>query len=368
MQQTLAEVIFDILGKISRFPHPLAAGLADSIWQSLRVGVVPGGQPDLPDVVCDELFAHPDVVAHPFKTLKLDKDMHNPRAGYHQTWFVERIMQRGTLWVWRYNRPAVSEAAQQETPADTDIWAQDATGGLGGRPSVLAGRGKEPEIPNEAAGPRGLDLPILRQAMERRLRDLYMGFAYRYMDDIPGLPKLGTSNLIAFALQTQKLLDLGRGGLIAEQDQGPRPLAATFDIDGSCMVATPYNPAWEVLPAPAMRSMSTCWVVEEVPDDAGGGGGEEHDAVATESAAAGQGEEDAPGPGGGGLEEAEQGTKQEADQNEGSRSETARGKQRRQGLGNDQARKPPKKGNKRTLDNPSATRRAVSRLFGRLKA
>ncbi|EJT82113.1 hypothetical protein GGTG_02087 [Gaeumannomyces tritici R3-111a-1] len=413
MQQTLAEVVFDILGKISRFPHPLAAGLADSIWQSLRVGVVPGGQPDLPDVVCDELFAHPDVVAQPFETLKLDKDMTNLGGGYHQTWFVERIMQRGKLWVWRYNRPAISEAAQQETPADTDIWAQDATRGLGGRPTVLAGKGKEPEIPNEAAGPRGLAISFLRsdtrlfqfidsmrfirtgtwtrdfrtteyrdieapkragveadilrrQAMERRLRDLYMGFAYRYMDDIPGLPKLGTGNLIAFALKMEKLRDFGRGGLIAEQDLGPRPLAATFDVDGSCVVATPYNPAWEVIPAPAMRSMSTCWVVEEVPDDAGGGGDEEHDAVATESTAAGQGEEDAPGPGGGGLEEAEEGTKQEADQNEARNwmpsllawwrnwfvTETARGKQRRQGLGNDQASKYPQRGNKRTLDNP----------------
>ncbi|KAL8391578.1 hypothetical protein RB595_010267 [Gaeumannomyces hyphopodioides] len=402
MQQTVAEVIFDILGKISRFPDPLAAGLADSIWQSLRAGAVPGGQTDLPDVVCDELFAHPDVMADPFKTLKLDKDMGNPGGGYHQTWFVERIMQQGALWVWRYNRPAVNEAAQQETPADTDIRAQDSTRGLGGRPTGLAGKGKEPEIPNKAAGSRGRDLPFLRfdqrlfhfidsmslrdpgietqafraagykdleapkragvevailrrQAKERRLRDLYMGFAYRYMDDIPGLPKLGTSNLITFALQMEKLRDVGRGGLIAEQDQGPRPLAATFDVDGSRMVATPYNPAWEVLPAPAMRSMSTCWVVEEVPDDAGGGGDEEHGAVATESVAAGQGEEDAPGPGGGGgggLEEAEEGTKQEADQDEGSRSETARGKQRRQGLGNDQASKPPQKGNRRTLDNP----------------
>ncbi|KAL8359408.1 hypothetical protein RB598_008001 [Gaeumannomyces tritici] len=390
MQQTVAEVIFDILGKISRFPHPLAAGLADSIWQSIRVGIVPEGQTDLPDVVCDELFAHPDVMADPFKTLKLDKDMQNPGAGYHQTWFVERIMQRGKLWVWRYNRPAVDKAAQQETPADTDLRAQDSTQGLGGRPTVLAGKGKEPEIPNKAAGhppifdtrlyefiegmrfeergieframecrdpgaPKraGVEVNILRrQAMERRLRDLYMGFAHMYMDGIPGLPKPDTSNLIAFHLHMEKLRDFLKNGLVAEQDQGPRPLAATFDVDGSCMVATPYNPAWEVIPAPAMRSMSTCWVVEEVPDDAGGGGDEEHDAVATENVAAGQGEEDAPGSGGGGLEEAEKGTKQEADQNEGSRSETARGKQRRQGLGNDQASKPPKKGNKRTLDNP----------------
>ena len=40
-------------------------------------------------------------------------------------------------------------------------------------------------------------------------------------------------------------------------------LLSTFDVDGPCQVATPYNPDWEVLPRPKLRSMRVCWVVEE---------------------------------------------------------------------------------------------------------
>lgn len=34
------------------------------------------------------------------------------------------------------------------------------------------------------------------------------------------------------------------------------------DVDGPCLVATPYNPDWEILPRPELRSMSVCWVLE----------------------------------------------------------------------------------------------------------
>jgi hypothetical protein len=63
-----------------------------------------------------------------------------------------------------------------------------------------------------------------------------------------------------------------------------RTLFSAFDVDGPCLVATPYDAAWERLPRPEARSMSTCWVVGEldrpgdvVPLDGGTGGEAPHD-------------------------------------------------------------------------------------------
>lgn len=41
-----------------------------------------------------------------------------------------------------------------------------------------------------------------------------------------------------------------------------RSLISAFDVDGPCLIATPYNPDWEILPRPELRSMSVCWVLE----------------------------------------------------------------------------------------------------------
>lgn len=45
-----------------------------------------------------------------------------------------------------------------------------------------------------------------------------------------------------------------------------RELTSIFNVDGPCVVATPFNVDWEVLPRPDLRSMSVCWVVEIVQE------------------------------------------------------------------------------------------------------
>lgn len=47
-----------------------------------------------------------------------------------------------------------------------------------------------------------------------------------------------------------------------KEERREKTLMSTFDVDGPCTIATPYNPEWEILPRPELRSMSTCWVVD----------------------------------------------------------------------------------------------------------
>lgn len=39
-------------------------------------------------------------------------------------------------------------------------------------------------------------------------------------------------------------------------------LVSAFDVDGPCLIATPYNADWELLPRAELRSMSVCWVID----------------------------------------------------------------------------------------------------------
>jgi hypothetical protein len=46
------------------------------------------------------------------------------------------------------------------------------------------------------------------------------------------------------------------------EERRSQNLVSAFDVEGPCLIATPYNANWEVLPRPELRSMSVCWVID----------------------------------------------------------------------------------------------------------
>ncbi|KAL8357459.1 hypothetical protein RB598_002328 [Gaeumannomyces tritici] len=312
-QMNVGRIIFSILLHLATLKDAYGYELANGIWQSLRVGFLPSweGTEPLPDIVCGELFTHPAVQAAPFQTLKLDKDSNSSRGGYYQTWFVDRIMQKGTLWAGRYTQPIVGEgtAAPQDLKAEFIRRLENLHSTLI-KPVSSAEKGEGPGMPEATASKNKLDLRLLKymskgkpynsdklapsaekrggplempeeattktvihkkQFIERVHRDMAIGFAYRFPEDERKGIRVNASNLVAL----MHSMDIVGGAITNERGRGGLCLAATFDVDGRCTVATPYNPAWEVLPRPAERSMSTCWVVvKEEPGVSGNKDGE----------------------------------------------------------------------------------------------
>lgn len=114
-QNLFAEIFFGILRFLLSLAStdPRAQGVANSLWQSMRVDVVSENHPELPDQVCEALFQHPAVRQTPFQTILLDKT----RDGmYHQTWLIDRIMRHGNLYVGSYvPEPKVGEFMDGES-------------------------------------------------------------------------------------------------------------------------------------------------------------------------------------------------------------------------------------------------------------
>ncbi|KAL8363151.1 hypothetical protein RB601_009093 [Gaeumannomyces tritici] len=312
-QMDVGGIIFGILLHLATLEDPYGYQLANGIWQSLRVGFLPGwkGTERLPDIVCQELFTHPAVQAAPFQTLKLDKDSNSSRGGYYQTWFVDRIMQKGTLWAGRYTQPIVGEgaAAPQDLEAEF-IRRMKNLQSILINPVSSAEKGEGPEMFEATASKNKPDLRLLdyiskgkpynsdklapsadkvegplempkematkamihrKQFKERLSRDMAIGFAYMFPEDEREGIRVNASNLATL----MHSMDIIIGAIKNERGRGGWRPAATFDVNGRCTVATPYNPTWEVLPRPAVRSMSTCWVVVKEEPSVSGNSDEE---------------------------------------------------------------------------------------------
>lgn len=243
MQKITAEIFFAILRYLYNLPGPHSLGVANSIWQSIRVDVVrkpiPGENKDLPDHVGEELFNHPDVLQIPFKTLQLDMD----RGGeYHQVWIIDRIMQQGELWIGKYNRA-------HNIPSKS--WKND-SGPAVEFPQQQDGTGLEMEFKSRLP-----DTIIHRQLKRRILATLSKGLEGTSTEAGPS-----KFDITSFAW----FFDIVQRSTPEGEETRARELTSIFNVDGPCVVATPFNVDWEVLPRPDLRSMSVCWVVEPVQE------------------------------------------------------------------------------------------------------
>ncbi|KAK7911039.1 hypothetical protein PG985_013520 [Apiospora marii] len=256
MRRLVANILFAILRYLHDLATPQAAGVANSIWQSIRVDIVPERtinsqiMADLPDVVSEELFAHPDVLREAFEVLQLDKS----RGGtYHQVWLVDRVMRDGMLWYGTYNRPKrnvppLSSNLERESNMTTN------TGGITTNPVG--------PTDNQSSTPAQ---PMPKSILQRQLsRRILAALSSVFIDCPEGNEKVKPELLVAgnyayfYETVVEGIWDNDR------EDARVRDLASVFDVDGPCTVATLFNPDWEILPRPACRSMSVCWVVDSI--------------------------------------------------------------------------------------------------------
>jgi hypothetical protein len=250
-QRQISNIFFDVLRFLFLQSHkdPRAIGVANSIWQSIRVDTIREQDPEdtnnrnqeLPDHVCQALFDHEDVAKDAFKTLQLDIS----RDGqYEQAWLIDRIMSRGSLWVGRYKHgPAKGPFLEHDLQVGRDQ-LKDVGGGRPGSSKFQM-----------------RDRPILQRQLQRRItamltkRGTLGYFESRGQSGGPfGTPGggMGMREVLSEDLWTSEA-----------EDYRARNLVSVFDVDSPCLVATPYNSAWEVLPHPKSRSLSVCWRIEQ---------------------------------------------------------------------------------------------------------
>lgn len=298
-RQVLISILFDILAFLHEEARdgrqPLAQGAANSIWHSIRVdALLRGGQP-LPDEVGPELFEHPDVLTRASETVRLDRSL-QPNGDYYQVWLFDRIISKGQLWVGRFRRepPALNEANirgcpgssmlpptkghdKSETPLDFLTSSESRQFASEPRPSSFPGKPKGKERANKSR-------------MQRQLRNMMLAGMIEAMRDGPTEGKrtpsspgqhpssVPTGNLLNFILMASELGD-GLTRTSEKDEQRQKDLVSVFDVDGPCVIATPYSSEWEVLPHPEYRSLSICWVVEPAGRSAPRGRGEQGDTV-----------------------------------------------------------------------------------------
>lgn len=216
-----------------------ALSLANALWHSVRTTVEPITV--LPDVVGEWLYHHQGLERNSYEMLDL---IANPDGNIAQTWFLERIMRDGYLWVGRYvaastiNREIISTAQLMDSLEPK-------------RKQVLNTRNPVAirQIARNSAA-----------RFERLLRSDGKSAASQYtsMDE----RKSAVVTEIRYYREW------------SDEDEARRSkeCAALFDVDGPCVVAVPFNGAWEVLPRPSTRSMSICWVVAKSASKAKGKG------------------------------------------------------------------------------------------------
>ncbi|KAF7561815.1 hypothetical protein G7046_g2329 [Stylonectria norvegica] len=232
IQRLLSGIFFDILRFLytQSETESRAIALANSIWQSIRVDAV-HAERDLPDEVGEALFNHPDVVDTPFQTLQLDKT----RDGqYLQVWLIDRIMSNGSLWTARYiSGPKPS----QETPP--------------GLLTTLRESRNVPQMPKMwKKKPTVLQRQLHRQVISSFAVAGLFGNSNIMGEDVD----IGENITPGTFANVFQLLEAKSWSAEAEQDH--HRLVSVFDVDGPCLVATPYSSDWETLPRPILRSMS----------------------------------------------------------------------------------------------------------------
>lgn len=264
MQLIFSRIVFGVLRFLfhQSDEDPRTLGLANSIWQSIRVDVVDDTHLELPDTVSEALFDHPAVVETPFKTLLLDKDRD---GGYHQVWLIDRIMLHGSLWVGRY-LPSTStmDLDANRTKAEPER--------LGPAGDSGAGPSHEGAVSDNESGEQPKS--ILHRQLVRRLTSKmweHQIFA-QYMnlkEDKRAEYEASVSRLKSGPWAAFGDVLVRNFWTAAAEEQRAHELVSVFDVDGPCYVATPYSAQWEMIPHPSLRSMSICWVVQAVakPDE-----------------------------------------------------------------------------------------------------
>lgn len=322
-QSTFAEIFFGIL----RFLYchsdvdPRAGGVANSLWQSMRVDVVSEDHPELPDRVCQALFEHPAVLETPFQTILLDKT----RDGeYHQVWLIDRIMRHGNLYVGSYvpepgvgklpngydislsikdyqgiglqsitefassaasavrkafaspprgkmHNDSLKETSENDTSSEGDEKGtgsgetKDISREDGGRDPALDRNFMESAIVLGMISANGsiMDRQLYRQHINHIFAAEELSEYCELQADADKTVRVGGLNLQLTPGSMASFLEtVGRVSDPDAEIRRSKELFSVFDVEGPCTIAIPYDTALEMLPHPSLRSMSVCWVAE----------------------------------------------------------------------------------------------------------
>lgn len=230
-KQALGEIIFDILRYLVEKNQ---SGLATSIWQSVRVDARDRDDLDLPDEAGDALFALLDASKDPWSFLGLSQSVD---GSFNELWFVDRVMRDGQIWTGSYVRSR-----------DPDLTTE-----------VEETHCLSEEEEKDRALEEGKS--ILQRQLGRKLLAISMQSALINDDGTLDDSTMDRGSLIWYAVTVATGV-----WTVRAEDKRVSELVAAFDVDGPCVVATPFDSNWEMLPRPDVRSMSVCWVVEPVED------------------------------------------------------------------------------------------------------
>lgn len=259
----LAEIVFGVLQYLNECvdTDSRAKGVANSIWQSIKRDYAKAGEPnqDLPDEVGEHLFQHPAVKNSPFETMQLHRDR---QGGYLETWLIDRIMTRGVLWVGNYVPETITPAPSKDRTWPSDVPGWDKLSGGDGEAHQQYWQRLA-----ESFGVRSQASFSPRIRRDFALLSAHVLKADNFADYYELHTNQDEDGLARFDERSSVGNILGVAGRIRKELRGEteqyraQNWVSVFDVDGPCTIATPYNPSWEAIPHPSLRSMSTCWVV-----------------------------------------------------------------------------------------------------------
>lgn len=233
-QKDLGDMIFDVIRYLygiskegNSEPSSYALSLANGIWHSVRTTVEPMAA--LPDFVGDWLYHHEGLVRNSYEMLDINA---TPDGNSAQLWFLERIMRDGFLWVGRYVAAPAPDNLNNHTAA-------------------------LPGTPVSTTRVSVTRRQIARNKLISMTRPLYSG----NRQGVDERKRAALSEISYYQEWSDE-----------NEDRRSTSLASLLDVDGPCLVAVPFNGAWEILPRPTIRAMSICWVVEKWPSVGDGDG------------------------------------------------------------------------------------------------
>jgi hypothetical protein len=237
-QELVGHLLMDILQHLHAIKED---SLANSVWQSIRVDALrsapnsSGAVTDtnkndnywLPDNVT-ELLADENLCTNLWPALRLDQT-HD--GNISQFWLIDRIMQNGTIWVGNYILLFQPATTHPTTPPTA------------------------PTSPNMETSPEHSKGSILQSQLTRQL------LAIKAHEVTAADPNRNPEDVTIMVAAFLTLADLS----IEDTDQRDQRLSArvsAFDVDGPCLIATPFDSEMEKLPRPSLRTMSCAWVVQ----------------------------------------------------------------------------------------------------------
>ena len=244
IQRIVGDIFLDILRYLY---YNCEVSLANSIWHSVRAECVARKEGSAP-IGNDALDAFPDDIGdlltnqrllslNPWSLLQLHP---NDRGNYNQIWLIDRIMREGILWAGGYS-PLYDDG---EVPGDAE------------NTEVVENATDQPLTHKEQRTILGTQ--IVKQILAIQYRAALHETSQDDHVNAEAVPTMGSYITFMFYADPIKR---------AERHLNLQSKVAAFDVDGPCLVVTPFDSDMERLPHPARRSMSTAWVVERVPDD-----------------------------------------------------------------------------------------------------